>query len=109
MRMGLSLTSFGGSAPINFSISECVTSVAGSGGAWATVERAISSTRAISLRLIIEFSFRPRRVSYLQKVPVGSPAPRLERRARDSLAMIYAPGHRAGQVALLWRPGRMLF
>src|SRR5579864_8585382 len=57
MRMGLSLTAPLGSALMNVWISALLTSVAGSGGVWATVESARSRTIAARVILIIGSSF----------------------------------------------------
>jgi len=79
-------------------------SVAEGGGPFRTMTPAPGLLRQVTFRLFFDPGKRVEPVAIDQPLTDGEILP-----IAGGIEVIHVPGHCAGQVALLWRPGRMLF
>jgi glyoxylase-like metal-dependent hydrolase (beta-lactamase superfamily II) len=79
-------------------------SMAESGGPFRPLEAAPGVLRTVLCRLIYRPDQRLEPIAINQELTNGEVLT-----IAGGIEVIHAPGHCAGQVALLWRPGRMLF
>jgi glyoxylase-like metal-dependent hydrolase (beta-lactamase superfamily II) len=79
-------------------------SIAESGGPFRPLKAAPGPLRRVLCKLIYHPEEPVQPVSIDQPLTAGQILP-----VAGGIEVIHAPGHCAGQVALLWRPGRMLF
>jgi glyoxylase-like metal-dependent hydrolase (beta-lactamase superfamily II) len=78
--------------------------VAESGGPFRPMQGAPGLLRRVMCKLFFDPDERVEPVAIDQSLSAGEILP-----IAGGIEVIHAPGHCAGQVALLWRPGRMLF
>src|SRR5215472_1472963 len=78
--------------------------MAESGGPFRPLRPAPGLLRQVLCRLFFHPKERLEAVAVDQPLTAGEILP-----IAGGVEIIYSPGHCAGQVALLWRPGRMLF
>ena len=78
--------------------------LAESGGPFRPMKPALGLLRQILCRVIYDPNERLEPVAIDQLIEDGETLP-----VAGGIDVVHAPGHCAGQVALLWRPGRMLF
>ena len=79
-------------------------SMAESGGPFRPLRPAPGLLRRVLCNLVYHPNERLERIAINQHLTVGEILP-----IAGGFEVIHTPGHCAGQVALLWRPGRMLF
>ena len=79
-------------------------SMAESGGPFRPLKPAPGLLRRVLCNLVYHPNERLERIAINQHLTVGEILP-----IAGGFEVIHTPGHCAGQVALLWRPGRMLF
>ena len=78
--------------------------MAESGGPFRPLKPALGLLRRVLCKLLFHPDERLEPVAIDQPLTAGELLP-----IAGGIEVIHTPGHSAGQVALLWRPGRMLF